>query len=185
VGAYSPAVFLWFVGLSVVFVWLVFRSPALDYRLVALGSALPLLDLVTGGMWVLHTLWAPVTALLVVMVATRGRPLARRRWLGVPIGMFFHLVLDGVWLDADTFWWPVFGWDLDADAPELTRVPIVLALMEVAGVVALVWLARTFQLTVPANRTRLLRTGQLPRDIARRLTPEARRAPAWLDDPDP
>jgi hypothetical protein len=177
-------VFLWFVGLAVVFVWLVFRSPALDYRLVALGAALPLLDLTTGGMWLLHTLWAAVTALLVVMIATRRRPLARRRWLGLPIGMFFHLVLDGVWLNAETFWWPVFGWGLSADAPELDRPPIVIALMEVAGAVALIWFVRTFHLTEPENRTRLLRTGQLPRDIARRLTPENRRAPAWLDDPD-
>ena len=32
--------FLWFVGLSVLIVWSVFRSPAADYRLVALGAVL-------------------------------------------------------------------------------------------------------------------------------------------------
>ena len=31
---------LWFAGVSFVFVWWVFRSPALDYRLVMLGSIL-------------------------------------------------------------------------------------------------------------------------------------------------
>lgn len=176
--------FLWFVGLSVVFVWLVFRSPALDYRMVAVGAVLPLVDLVTGGMWVLHTLWAAVTVLLVVVLLTRGRRLARRRWLGLPIGMFFHLVLDGVWLNAQEFWWPFLGWDLKETAPELDRPPLLLVAMEAAGVVALVWLGRTFRLAEPENRTRLVQTGQLSRAIARDRTPEARRAPAWLDDPD-
>jgi hypothetical protein len=177
-------VFLWFVGLSVVFVWLVFRSPALDYRLVALGAALPLVDLVTGGVWVFHTLWAAATALLVVMLLTRKKRLARRRWLGLPIGMFFHLVLDGVWLNADVFWWPAMGWEFVDPAPELDRPTLVVAAMEVAGAAALVWFSLTFRLTDPENRTRLLRTGQLSRDIARERTPEERRAPAWLEDPD-
>ena len=48
--------FLWFAGLSLVLVTIVFSSPALDYRMVMLGSVLPLLDGVTGGAWVLHTM---------------------------------------------------------------------------------------------------------------------------------
>ncbi len=47
---------LWFVGLSVALVWLVFQSPALDVRFVAAGALLPWLDALTGGPWVLHTL---------------------------------------------------------------------------------------------------------------------------------
>ena len=33
--------FLWFAGGSFVLVWLVFRSPAVDFRLVMLGAVLP------------------------------------------------------------------------------------------------------------------------------------------------
>ena len=39
---------LWFAGVSFVFVWWVFRSPALDYRLVMLGSVLPVGEAVLG-----------------------------------------------------------------------------------------------------------------------------------------
>ena len=64
--------FLWFIGVSFVFVWMVFRSPALDYRLVMLGSVLPLGEVVLGGPRVLHTLLAAVALLVLVVLATRG-----------------------------------------------------------------------------------------------------------------
>jgi hypothetical protein len=158
--------FFWFLGLAVVIVWLVFRSPALDYRLVALGAVLPLADAVTGGVWVLHTLVVAVVGLLAVVVATRGRRLVQRRWIGVPIGMFLHLVLDGMWTRTEVFWWPAFGWELDGPLPEVDRAPLVVAFMELFGALALVWFWRTFRLGEPANRTRFRRTGQLPRDVA-------------------
>ena len=40
---------LWFAGVSFVFVWWVFKSPALDFRLVMLGSVLPVGEVVLGG----------------------------------------------------------------------------------------------------------------------------------------
>jgi hypothetical protein len=156
-------VFFWFAGLSLVLVMLVFSSPALDYRMVMLGSVLPLLDGVTGGAWVLHTLLGSVVALAVVMLATRGRRLVRRRWLGIPIGLFVHLVLDGVWTNTHLFWWPFFGAGFEgASLPETTRGGVVVV-MELAGLATLVWGARRFGLTDPASRRRFLRTGQLPR----------------------
>jgi hypothetical protein len=48
--------FLWFAGVSLVFVWAVFKSPALDYRLVMLGAVLPLGEVALGGPRLLHTL---------------------------------------------------------------------------------------------------------------------------------
>ena len=156
--------FLWFAGCSLVLVTIVFSSPALDYRVVMLGSVLPLLDAVTGGAWVLHTLLASVVALAVVMLATRGRRLVRRRWLGIPIGMFVHLVLDGVWASTNLFWWPAFGAGFDGEAlPETTRGGLAV-LMELAGLGVLVWGARRFGLFEPDGRRRFLRTGQLPRE---------------------
>jgi len=156
--------FFWFVGLSVVLVTMVFSSPALDYRLVMLGSVVPLLDGLTGGAWVLHTLLASVVALGIVMLATRGRRLVRRRWLGIPIGMFVHLVLDGVWTNTNLFWWPAFGASFEGEPlPETTRGGLVVV-MEVIGLLVLVWGARRFGLASPEARRRFLRTGQLPRE---------------------
>ncbi|MGH9119224.1 MAG: hypothetical protein ACRD0A_15490 [Acidimicrobiales bacterium] len=159
---------LWFVGLAVVVVWLVFRSPSIDYRMVVVGAVLPLGDLVTGGVWVLHTLVASVAALLIVVLLTFRRRLVRRRWLGLPIGMFLHLVLDGMWTRTAAFWWPLFGWEsLGGTAPEVFRGPVLIIVQELAGVIAIIWFARTFRLGEAENRLRLLRTGQLPRDVAR------------------
>jgi hypothetical protein len=153
---------LWFAGLSFALVWLAFRSPALDYRLVVAGSLVPLADLVTGGTWVLHTVVAGALTLVVVMVTTRRRRLLRRRWLGVPIGMMLHLVLDGTWADAELFWWPVLGGDVLGDAaPESGRSLPVLVVLEAVGVAVGWWCWRRFGLDDAARRRRFLRTGQL------------------------
>ena len=155
--------FFWFVGVGWLLVVAVFQSPALDYRLVMLGTVVPLLDAVTGGPWVLHSLLAPVTVLAIVMIATQRRRLVRRRWLGLPIGMFIHLVLDGAWANTHVFWWPAFGASFGHDRlPELDRGALSL-LMEVVGVVALAFAWNRFGLRNPAARERFVRTGQLPR----------------------
>ena len=39
---------LWFAGGAFLLVWLVFRSPAVDYRLVVVGALLPLVELPFG-----------------------------------------------------------------------------------------------------------------------------------------
>ena len=153
---------LWFLFAAPFLVAEVFRSPLVDYRLVALGAVLPVLEVVTGGVWVLHTLAAPVAALTLVMVATQGRRLLRRRLLGIPIGLFLHLVLDGTFASAELFWWPAFGRSFEGlEAPETTGLGLRL-LLELAGVAiaALAW--RRYGLDDPAARSRLLRTGHLP-----------------------
>lgn len=158
---------LWFAGVSVVLVWLVFRSPALDYRLVMLGSVLPLGEALLGGPRLLHALVTSVVLLGVVMLATQRRRLVRRRWISLPIGLMMHLLLDGVWTRSEVFWWPFFGLAFpDGQVPELERPPGVVLLLEVIGVGCLVWSWRTFRLDEPANRERFLRSGQLPRDLA-------------------
>ena len=158
---------LWFVGLSLVVVWVVFRSPVLDYRLVAAGSVLPLADGATGDTRVLHSLVASVVALAVVMLATRRRRLVRRRWLGVPIGMFLHLVLDGTWTRTDLFWWPFAGAGFEAGLPELGRPFGLVVVLELVGGVVLAWWWRRFGLGDGARRQRFLRTGQLDPAVAR------------------
>lgn len=159
--------FFWFIGVGTVLVVLVFQSPALDYRMVMLGSVLPLLDAATGGMWVLHTLLAAVSALVLVMVLTRHRRLVRRRWLGIPIGLFVHLVLDGVWTNTEVFWWPLFGASFARDTlPEVDRGALSLVL-EVIGLAAIAWAWRRFGLDDERARKQFLRTGQLPRGLVR------------------
>ncbi len=158
--------FLWFAGGAFVIVLVVFRSPALDYRAVMLGAVLPLVDLCFGGARVAHTLLAAVATMVVVLGLTQRRRLVRRRWLGIPIGMFLHLVLDGVWGRAALFWWPAFGVSFGSlPAPELSRSAPVVVAMEVAGAAMLVWAYRRFRLHEPARRDRFVRTGMLSRDL--------------------
>jgi hypothetical protein len=155
--------FFWFIGCTVLIVAWVFASPAIDYRLVALGSVLPVIELVLDGPWFLHTLLAPVAAMAAVMVVFQGRRLRQRRWLGIPIGMFFYLVLDGGWTRTELFWWPALGTTIDdADLPSWDTVGVVL-LKEAIGLIALAYTIRRFGLTDPAARRDLIRTGHLPR----------------------
>jgi len=154
---------LWFVGGSWLLVYAVFQSPALDYRVVAVGAVLPLLDGVTGGASVLHTLVFSVGLLGVVMLATQRRRLVRRRWLGLPIGTFMHLVLDGVWTNSTVFWWPFLGSSFgDAPLPEVDRGELSL-LLELAGVGAIVWFWRRVGLDDRRVRRKFFATGNLPR----------------------
>jgi hypothetical protein len=156
---------LWFAGTAVVSVWLVFRSPAVDYRLVVLGALLPLVELPFGEPRVLHSLTGAVALLVLAMVATPRRRLVQRRLVAVPIGVFLHLVFDGIWGDTDAFWWPFTGLDWSQDRlPELARGGFDVVL-EVVGAALLWWAWRRFRLFEPARRARFWRTGQLDRDV--------------------
>jgi len=158
--------FFWFLGMSFAGVALVFRSPALDFRLVMAGSVLPLAEVVLGGPKLLHTLVGSVAALAIVMGATRNRRLVRRRWISLPIGLFMSLTLSGAWADTALFWWPFFGVAFpDTALPELTHGVAATLLLEALGVAALVWCWVAFELRVPANRGRFFRTGQLDRAV--------------------
>jgi hypothetical protein len=159
---------LWYVGVSVVFVWNVFRSPALDYRLVMVGSVLPLVEVVFGGPRLLHTLVFAVALLGVVMLATRNRRLLRRRQISLPIGLMVGLVLNGSWSSKEVFWWPFYGWTFPSDGlPELHRSPAVLVVFELVGAACLVWCWRTFGWSDAENRRLFWRTGHLNRELLR------------------
>jgi hypothetical protein len=99
---------VWFVTTAVGAVMYVFRDPRFDYRLLVVGSVLPLLDGLAGGARILHTLVFSVALLVALMLATRGRAI-RSTLLGLPIGTFLHLVFDGAWTDTQVFWWPFAG----------------------------------------------------------------------------
>lgn len=158
--------FFWFIGLAFAAVLIVFSSPALDYRLVMAGAVLPVAEGLVGGPWVLHTLLAPVAVMTVVMLVTQNRRLVRRQWLGVPIGMFMHLVLDGSWASAEVFWWPFLGVSdvLGGSAvPEFQRSAPVLIVMELVGLAVLALFVQRLDLLGEGKE--LFRTkGQILRD---------------------
>jgi len=159
--------FVWFAAGSVAIVWTIFRSPAVDYRVVALGSLLALVE-VPFGVGPFQTLMLSVVALAVTMLITIGRRLRRRRWLGIPIGMFLHLVLDASWSNQSVFWWPFTGWRFpDRSAPIVAR-GVWSLLLELAGVMIAVWLWSEFGLDDADRRRRMWRTGQLDRALMRR-----------------
>ena len=158
---------LWFAGSSLVAMWLTFRDPAIDHRLVIVGALLPdIVDGVTGGVWFLHTLLFPIVGLGVVMGATVGRRLLRRRLLAIPIGAFFHLIFDFVWTDRSTFWWPVDGWSFHGVAlPLVDRGLGINLALEVVGLVALGWVYREFGLSDPTRRREFVRSGRVDRAL--------------------
>ena len=155
---------LWFAGLSIVVVWVVFRDPAVDHRLVAVGAVLPLVEAPVGPR-LLHSVVGSAALLGLVMLATRHRRSLRRHLIAVPIGVFLHLLLDGAWTDAGAFWWPLSGLaSPDGDVGAVERGWWGLPL-EVAGALALVWVWRRFRLGEADRRAAFLRTGRVGRDL--------------------
>lgn len=157
---------LWFVGTAWVSVWFVFRDERFDYRILALGALLPdIIDGVTGGAWVMHSVTASVAVLTVVMLATRGRRPARRGLLALPIGTFMHLVFDAAFSRTRMFWWPFSGLSNPG-----VRLPSIdrgawNVLLELLGAAAIVWMGKRHGLADPERRGEFLRTGALREDV--------------------
>jgi hypothetical protein len=158
-------VLLWFVGPAVLIVWAVFRSPAADYRLIAVGALIPLVEIPFGSPRLFHSLAGAAVLLAAVMVGARGHRLVQRSLLALPIGVLLHLVLDGAWTDTQAFWWPLFGleWS-DSELPELGRGGLNVVL-EILGALACWFAYRRFRLDEPDRRSVFLHTGRVGRDI--------------------
>jgi hypothetical protein len=154
-------VFLWYVCLSIAGVALVFQSRGIDYRLIAVGSMLPLvLDIPFGYRAYGYTLLFAVAMLAVVMLVTIGRPrLLRRRLLCVPIGVFAGLVLSGAFSNSELFWWPFLGTSFTHDA--LLPGTWWVVAEELVGL-AVGWvLVGVYDLYLPERRRDFFATGRL------------------------
>lgn len=154
--------FFWFLGTATVAVWFVFRDARFDYRVLFLGALAPdVIDIPTGGAWVMHSVLTSVAVLVGVMVVTRRGSLRRRRWLALPIGMFLHLVFDGVFNNTSLFWWPLAGFDIGAvNVPSLDRMQWNV-LLELVGIALLAWMWRVNSLGRQSTRQHFVKTGQL------------------------
>ncbi len=157
--------FLWFVIVAPVLVAEVFRSPMIDYRVVAFGALLPVAELLVW--WKpLHSLVGAIVVLALVMAFTQGRRLVRRRWLGLPIGLFLHLMLNFVWTVDELFLWPFLGVANDGVTPPLVARPLVVSLiLELIALAVGWWAWRRYQLGDASNRQLLVKSGQLNRAV--------------------
>ncbi len=153
--------FFWFIGTAVVTVGVVFRDPRFDYRLLIVGSVLPVGDALFGGARAMHSVTVSVGLLAVLMLATSGRKPIRKVLLGLPIGMILHLVFDGAWSDTEVFWWPFFGFAFDDTALPMVERGWWSVAMEIVGIAICVWLWRHNDLGDADRRRAFLHDGRL------------------------
>ncbi len=99
--------------------------------------------------------------LAILMVATAGRKPIRKMLLGIPIGMFLHLVFDGAWNNTEVFWWPFTGVDFGDDAFPVTDRGVISVGLEAIGIGLCVWLWRVNRLGDAARRRSFRQTGLL------------------------
>ena len=153
--------FFWFIGTAILAVGFVFRDPRFDYRLLIVGSVVPLIDGLFGGARALHSITVSIGLLALLMLATSGRMPIRKMLLGLPIGMFLHLVFDGAWNNTDVFWWPFTGVGFGDDPFPITDRGIISVVLEAIGIVLCVWLWRANGLRRSERRTAFMQNGAL------------------------
>lgn len=153
--------FLWFLATSVITIGFVFRDPSFDNRLLLVGSVLPAIEVVFGGARALHSMSVSIALLALVMIFTTRGSGRRRTLLGLPIGMFLHLVFDAAWNDTDTFWWPFTGLAFGDDGIPIVDRGLVSVVLEVIGLAGCVSLWRRNGLGSSERRRAFLADGRL------------------------
>jgi len=173
----------WHAGATVAFTRYAFRDPDMDLRFLVVGAILPdLIDTPIGFLFwssvenvrlAAHSLLFAATAMVVVLLLTRrGRP--RKRWMPLAVGILLHLVLDAMWREPETLWWPFQGWEFTATGYATVAEYLgalftdpVTWLAEVAGLAYLLYLANRSNLNEPEPRRVLLKTGRVQAPIGR------------------
>lgn len=173
----------WHVGATVAFVRYAFRDEAMDLRYLALGALLP--DIVdtpvgalmwsswhTARLWSHSLLFGSVVMVAVLVLTNRGH--RRKQWMLLAVGVLMHLVLDSMWAQPETLWWPLLGWEFTSTGIA-TFNAYVLSVMsdpwmwagEAVGVVYLGLLWRSSGLGNSAERRLLLSAGRVTAPIGR------------------
>ena len=171
----------WHAGATVAIARYTFRDDRMDLRMLLLGALLPdLIDTPIGLVFYgrFHSvrlathglILAALVMVAVVMSTRRGRP--RKMWMPLAIGLLFHVLLDAMWLDPETLWWPLLGWDFSAAGAEKvgSYVASVISdwrvwLGEGAGLVYLAYLWSAAGLADREKRVQLWRTGRVDAPI--------------------
>lgn len=174
----------WHLGGTIAITRNVFRDDRMDLRFLALGALIPdLVDTPIGLAFfgslhsvrlIGHSLLAAALVMTIVVLRTRrGRP--RKRWMPLAIGMLLHLLLDAMWSDAATLWWPFLGVDFTPSGAATAGAYVTSILtdwrvwaFEAVGLVYLVVLGRNAHLATAEARSRLITTGTVDVPIERR-----------------
>jgi hypothetical protein len=172
----------WHMGAALFLFRWVFRDPKVDVRFLLLGAVFPdLVDLTvgtillpdrfsTGELWFHSLLAASVYMAVVLVVTRRGR--RRRAFMAFGVGWLFHLLLDGMWLEAEVFLWPFFGWQIPPGESPFWPLAWERAMsdpwrwaLEALGLAYLTWLWFATGLNRADRREPFLETGRLPERV--------------------
>jgi len=177
-------VLFWHTGGTIALIRYTFRDDQMDLRFLALGAVLAdLIDTPVGLIFyqqlqavrlVGHSvIFASAVMVMVLLMTRRGRP--RKRWMPVAVGLLVHLLLDAMWADPETLWWPFLGWVFTSAGPVTAADYLVSIIsdwrvwtLEAAGFAYLVYLARRGNLTTANARGAFLSTGVIDAPIERR-----------------
>ena len=173
----------WHSGGTILLIRYAFRDPHMDLRFLVLGALIPdLVDTPIGLTFYSslqsvrllgHTfLFGFVVMVAVLLLTRRGRP--RKRWMPIAVGILTHLLLDAMWNDPETLWWPLLGWDF-APAGPATAAEYVRSIlsdwrvwaMELAGLGYLAFLWRRGNLASAEARAEFRSTGVIDVPIGR------------------
>ncbi len=167
----------WHAGATIAIARYSFRDDRMDLRMLLIGALLPdLIDTPVGlifygnlGAVRLAThglILAAVVMVAVVLSTRRGRP--RKMWMPVAIGLLFHVLLDAMWFDPETLWWPLLGWeftpagaDTVAGYLESVLTDWKVWLLELLGLLYLAYLWVAAGLSDRTKRETLIRTGRV------------------------
>ncbi len=172
---------LWHAGATIAIARYSFRDDRMDLRMLLVGALLPdLIDTPIGLVFydslqsvrlVSHGLLVAAAVMVaVVMTTRRGRP--RKMWMPLAIGLLFHVLLDAMWLDPETLWWPLFGLSFTSAGPATAGAYIGEVLtdwrvwaLEAVGAVYLASLWVTAGLSDVSKRRVFLETGRVDAPI--------------------
>ena len=165
----------WHVGATIAFVRYAFRDQNMDLRFLAFGAVLPdVIDTPLGALgwssfqtvrlWS-HGIVAASLAMVAVLVLTRRGPV-RKRWMLLAVGIMMHLLLDAMWNEPSTLWWPFLGAEFTATGLstfgsyviDVVANPV-MWIGEAVGLGYLIVLWRRAGLSDGETRKKLLRTG--------------------------